>query len=111
MEKQLGPLVVDCDAPPYWIVQATAAAGIDRPEDVRWVRLSHHFLDWEARNLGGLAFYWHGKRSPRDSGPTCVCGQPLPALLDERFVFDTGVTVPLFVGQCSHCHTVFWDEG
>src|SRR3954451_7228524 len=100
MAKQLGPLVVECDAPPYCVVQATAAAGVSHPEDVRWANLSRHFLEWEARNDGALTFRWHGKRPRRDAGPTCVCGQALPALSRETFAFDTGVTVSLYVGQC-----------
>jgi hypothetical protein len=42
MSQQLGPLEVICDAPPYPIVQACNAIGIETPEDVRWSRMSRY---------------------------------------------------------------------
>ena len=36
MNGHLGPVEVECDAPPYAVVQACAYLGFDRPLDVRW---------------------------------------------------------------------------
>ena len=41
MANPLGPIEIDCDAPPYAIVRACQRIGIRTPEDVRWARLSH----------------------------------------------------------------------
>lgn len=99
MEKHLGPLEVECDAPPYGVVQATRQVGLVRPEDCRWARLSQHLIDWVTGRKGP------GKRV------LCVCGDPLPGLEKVTFTFDTGASLSILVGQCPHCRAVYWDEG
>jgi hypothetical protein len=102
MEKHLGPLEIDCDAPPYCVVRATRQVGIVDPEDCRWARLSRHLFDWANRR---------GRRRAAGSRPVrCVCGGPLPGLERVTFTFDTGASVSCLVGQCPVCRSVFWDE-
>jgi hypothetical protein len=100
MAKHLGPLEIDCDAPPYCVVRATRQVGIVDPEDVRWARIGRHVLDWIAQPRRGLA----ARRV------TCVCGRPLPALEPVTFTFETGASLSILVGQCSCCRAVYWDE-
>jgi len=40
---------IDCDAPPYSIVQGCRLLGLQDPEDVRWSRLSHHCREQQGR--------------------------------------------------------------
>jgi hypothetical protein len=101
MPDQLGPLEIDCDAPPYTIVQASAAVGIRMPEDVRWCRL-RHFLDRHAgwRKVLGLS---------RPAAESCTCGQALPKLVRYLFTLNTGEEMSYLLGQCRRCRSVFWD--
>jgi len=38
VSTRLGPILIDCDAPPYAIVQACERRGLRSPLDVRWCR-------------------------------------------------------------------------
>jgi hypothetical protein len=100
MFEHLGPSDSECDAPPYPIVQAAARIGIRSPEDVRWVRLSHHIP-------GSLA---SGLRKRSATGLTCSCGQPLRHLQHVTFTFNTGATMSYVMDQYCRCRTVFWEE-
>ena len=111
MPNQLGPLEVNCDAPPYNIVRACHMIGMRSPEDVRWSRLSQ-FLN---PNPGWREFLKHqswkmllGATQP-ESG-TCVCGQQLPVLERYTFTLISGNQNSYFIGQCSRCLTIFWEE-
>lgn len=111
MSNQLGPIEVSCDAPPYHIVQACSRIGFQEPEDVRWCRVGHQgdsvagwrqliqFAPWNAL-LGA-----HGQVQK-----TCSCGQHLPRLETYTFTLITGKELSYLLGQCSRCHTVFWDD-
>jgi hypothetical protein len=101
MPEQLGPLEIDCDAPPYTIVQASAQVGIMAPEDVRWCQMSH----FRNRTSGWRKVFGLGPKAV----DACDCGQPLPELARFVFTFNTGETVGYALGQCPHCHRVFWD--
>jgi hypothetical protein len=111
MAKQLGPLEIDCDAPPYAIVRACLAIGIQSPEDVGWRRLCHYLN----APLGGREALQSQPwlLTPGLYQPTrklCVCGQQLPDLVRCNFTFLSGKEKSYFLGQCSRCHTVFWEE-
>src|SRR5579875_1942666 len=110
MSDHLGPLEIECDAPPYAIVRACRKLGMSEPEDVRWCRKVLHsrrsqswfpFLSplWE-RLLG---------RDEREAD-TCICGRPLPVLESYLFTFQSGKQVEYEMGQCLYCRTIYWDK-
>jgi hypothetical protein len=98
-EKQLGPIDVCCDSPPYNIVQACTQLGFVMPEDVRWSRLSR-FL---SERGGFWAFF-------RVQEQTCTCGEKLPLLERCTFTLLTGEGLSFFLGQCPRCRTMFWEK-
>jgi hypothetical protein len=113
MSNQLGPLEVICDAPPYPIVQACNAIGIEIPEDVRWTRMSH-YLDPtdETVERGGDRSVWQKLLHPVGGREhLCNCAEKLPKLAKYRFTYSSGDEVTYSVGQCPKCHTVYWEEG
>jgi hypothetical protein len=82
MEKLVGQLEVVCNAPPYPIVQASVAVGVERPEDSRWEHTT--------------------------GASECSCGEPLPLKLPlYRFTYSSGDEVTYGVHQCC-CKRVFW---
>jgi hypothetical protein len=102
MAEQLGPVEIDCDAPPYAIVKACVGLGLDKPEDVRWCRVRHFptpGAGWR-RVLSGLGW---------SEGGTCPCGQALPKMAGFVFTSITGEERFYLLGQCGKCHTVYWD--
>jgi hypothetical protein len=111
MSSQLGPIDIECDAPPYPIVRAGRLVGMNEPEDVRWCRLSHFV---------GLRTGWKAVLNPKawkllinrlGSGQTtCSCGQALPELEEYTFIFRTGKELSYLMGQCGRCRTIFWEE-
>jgi len=110
MSSHLGPLEVECDAPPYAIVRACRKLGMHSPEDVRWCRKVHRSRrphSW----LRFLCPLW-GRLLGRDETetPSCVCGQPLPLLENYSFTFLSGQRVEYEMGQCPHCYTIYWEK-
>ncbi len=105
MSEQLGPLDVDCDAPPYAVVAACEGLGFQAPLDVRWCRTSHSQADRASKLLG----WFHGKGRPEQR--TCTCGQSLPLLEPYTFPFISEKRVVYFLGQCRRCRTIYWEEG
>lgn len=109
MTTRLGPVEIDCDAPPYEIVCSCEAAGLNSPLDVRWCRVSHlrgraaeHPSLWSrACRMFGAA----GRSEPR----ACSCGQRLPKLGRFRFVFLGQSAGEFVLGQCQRCKTVYWE--
>lgn len=109
MPSHLGPIDVYCDAPPYSIIQACNRIGLERPEDVRWCRMSHYLS--EESHGDSLGQSW--KTVFGTTKPTrllCGCRQPLPPLEKCTFTFITGREVSYFIGQCKRCDRVYWDE-
>ena len=111
MPSNLGLLEVECDAPPYPIVRACRKLGLYRPEDVRWSHKGNH-----ARRHHGWIQYltnplW-GRLLGRGetTGPSCVCGRPMPLLESFCFTFQTGEKVEYEIGQCPCCGTVHWER-
>jgi hypothetical protein len=109
--KRLCALDVECDAPPYVIVRASRQVGLQRPEDVRWTRLSQF-----PACVGGRQHapgHCRGDRSAvqrQPAGKPCVCSRGLPLLAKCTFTFNTGRVVSYWMGQCQGCRTIFWDE-
>jgi hypothetical protein len=108
MSSQLGPLDIQCDAPPYSVVHACEGLGFRSPLDVRWCRMSHFPGDREG---GTGMFPWKllfGAGQPQEKA--CTCGVPLPALEKYTFTLVSAKVSDYFLGQCRRCHTVFWEE-
>jgi hypothetical protein len=112
MFSRLGPLSIDCDCPPYPVVEASQRIGIRRPEDVRWCRLSHYLTEPPAwRDLLRLeSWKYLLGLSDRRRSRSCVCGQPLPCLARYAFTYNTGARESYLLGQCGRCRTVYWEE-
>lgn len=111
MASKLGPIEIDCDAPPYRIVQACRQIGIRSPEDVRWLRMAKFRSGLTDRPQGLYSRVWsifvgHRPRSEK----SCSCGAPLPVLELVSVTSDIADEITYHLGQCDHCHTVFWDE-
>ena len=100
MPGELGPIDIQCDAPPYPVVNACAGLGFLDPQDVRWSRLDRRRL----RRPAGL-FPWL-----RGAAPRCVCGHALPALESYTFTFKSGSQSEYHLGQCPRCRTIYWDK-
>jgi hypothetical protein len=100
MSGNLGPIDIQCDAPPYPVVKACVSLGFHEPEDVRWCRIERRRL----RRPSSL-FPWL-----RAAIPMCVCGQPLPKLESYTFTFVSGSQLEYHLGQCSRCRTIYWDK-
>ncbi len=111
MSSRLGPMEIECDAPPYAVVCACREVGLESPEDVRWRHRSRFQRRWDAlTNLfgsGSWSALLGGKEPERT---TCSCGQPMPTLDTCTFMFRSGKTQSYKLGQCPRCHTIFWDE-
>ena len=108
----LGPIAIDCDAPPYPIVQACRIISIRSPEDVRWCRRVPlpEELPWWRRLLH--PGQWSRMLGLMRRGvDVCVCGEKLPTLEKYTFLIVTGDRVSYQIGQCERCSTVFWEEG
>ena len=102
--QNLGPMEVICDAPPYPIVQACNAIGIEGSEDVRWIKMSHYLAEFEAAEIAKSLAACRRK-------DLCHCREKLPKLAKYRFTYSSGDEVTYSVGQCRKCRTVFWEEG
>lgn len=112
MSPPLGPIEIECDAPPYPIVKECRCLGMRDPEGVRWCRLGRspsqpagwwrrfHLPSWAGASPPGL---------PGRSG--CPCGRGLPALVRHAFLLSSGREVVYRIGQCFRCRTIYWSEG
>ena len=101
MAESLGPLAIDCDAPPYPIVQACRMIGIHSPEDVRWCRMACAAgeLSWWRKLFSPHA--WTRLLGMNHRGiDVCVCGLPLPLLEKYTFLIVTGDKLTYLLGQC-----------
>jgi hypothetical protein len=110
MASRLGPLEIHCDAPSYTVVRACQRLGFESPEDVRWFRLSHFLAD---QNERGTVFSLPWKLlfgKPETKKKCCTCGQGLPLMEKFTFTFLSDKRVDYLLGQCTRCHTIFWDE-
>jgi hypothetical protein len=106
MNSRLGPVEIECDAPPYAVVQACAYLGLHRPLDVRW-RHARESAPGRGRGLGRRlwkALLGRGER------PACTCGEALPPLRRCEFTLRWGTEVEYLLGQCPRCATIFWED-
>lgn len=111
MSNRLGPLEVECDAPPYPIVRACRKLGMREPEDVRWCRKGHR----ARRTHGWIHFLtnpiWGRLLSREESAePACTCGRRLPSLECFCFTYQTGEQIEYEMGQCPYCRTIYWEK-
>src|SRR5437868_7926718 len=106
MPNQLGPLEFCCDAPPYNIVRACRMIGLRSPEDVRWCRLSP-FIGTSPKPQSWRMLL--GMTRPEEGA--CTCGQKLPLLERYTFTLISGNQSSYFLGQCSRCRSIYWDQG
>jgi hypothetical protein len=110
MSSQLGPLEIDCDAPPYGIVAACHQIGLESPEDVRWCRISRHqHAPRNRREVFTNPWKWLFGSS-RHATEVCACGQSLPDMEEFTFTLLSGKEMHYRMGQCRRCRTIFWDE-
>ncbi len=110
MSKQLGPIEVCCDAPPYWVVRACRDLGVRTPEDVRWLRLSPFVRRNRAAGHNVVSFVVRLFRGPAPRlGDGCTCGARLPELNVSLVVVDGVEPNGYRLGQCPQCRTVFWE--
>jgi hypothetical protein len=111
MAAGLGPIEIQCDAPPYSIIQACQWVGIERPEDVRWSRMSHFLSEDNERHELFNVHAWKSFLGMSRAGRmSCTCGHALPRLEKCTFTFITGKEVSYYIGQCERCKSVFWEE-
>jgi len=105
----LGPIDIECDAPPYSVVEACGNLGFQSPLDVRWCRLSR-YLGRQREPADGfhpLRWLFGGRQHPTT---TCICGEPLPRMKHCTCTFASGKEDEYLFGQCRRCLTMFWEE-
>ena len=111
MNSRLGPVEIDCDAPPYPVVRSCTCLGFHQPLDVRWRparELSAGRRAW--RQMFGWRL-WKALLGRRRGEPLgCTCGQGLPPLRRYEFTLRWGTEVEYLLGQCPRCATMFWEE-
>ena len=111
MPNRLGPLEVNCDAPPYNIVRACQMIGIQAPEDVCWTRLSQWVGTQPTGREGLKSASWKtlfGMSQPENAA--CKCGQKLPLLERYTFTLISGKQMSYYLGQCRRCRCVYWQQ-
>lgn len=112
MSNQLGPIDLDCDAPPYPIVHACERLGFESPLDVRWCCLSHCPAPDQDLLYAIAPWKWFAKKGwqGRD-GNSCFCGAVLPVMENFAFTLACERVVDFRLGQCRRCKSIFWEEG
>jgi hypothetical protein len=106
MFNDLSSMEINCDAPPYTIVEACRMIGLDNPEDVRWCRLRHvpntrfPHVPWKT--------FFH--LSVSGEAARCCCRAEMPALERYTFSLASGKQLDYLIGQCPRCRTVIWEE-
>lgn len=92
MGSKLGPLEINCDAPPYPVVTSCVKLGVEKPQDVRWLGTSEQI---------------EGEAVERT---VCTCKEKLPELNQYEFTFASGDVGMFNIGQCKKCKTVYWNQ-
>ena len=111
MAGSLDPLEIDCDSPPYSIVQACRMVGVQKPEDVPWYRYSRYVIgQYDQGEIVRIDKWKSLLGLNRPPGTRCTCGHKLPDLERCTFTYLSGKEAVYLVGQCSRCFTIFWDE-
>jgi hypothetical protein len=108
----LSPITIECDAPPYDIVQASGQIGIRTPEDVRWCHRPAHArrpaFGW--RGVAGRIWKLLFAFGIPEGGETCLCGRLLPERSPVLFRSDLRGDTAYTLAQCGQCRTIFWDH-
>jgi hypothetical protein len=105
-------LELECDAPPYYIVQACCHIGMERPEDVRWLETSHVLARQGWHSPRRASKRWNDlMEGDAGDGLMCSCGAQFPELSRYKFTFNDGGTAFYSFGQCPRCQTVYWHRG
>ena len=100
---------LDCDAPPYYIVQACWQIGLDKPEDVRWLEAGHVLAGRGVAAPRSKSRRWNDLLEAGDlAAMHCSCGRPLPTLTRYKFTLNDSDIVFYSFGQCPRCKTVYW---
>jgi hypothetical protein len=104
MESNLGPLLIECDAPPFEVVAASMAAGFWAPADVCWRRAERR----RPAPRGWLP--WLRSWLPISGGRSCrACAAGHPEL--KLCVFERqGELLSYSMGQCPRCLTMYWQH-
>jgi hypothetical protein len=106
-DSDMGPIDINCDAPPFSVVKACEKLGFQSSLDVRWCRVSHFI-----KSQGELGFHpllWlFGAHNTMET--ICKCGQPLPQMERYTFTFASKKEAHYLLGQCCRCRTMFWEE-
>jgi len=110
MSEKLGPIEIECDAPPYPVVRAGSRVGLVCPEDVRWFRMSRFLANQEGLQDIFRSPFWKLFLGARVGKRACTCGHDLPSLERYTFTFRTGRQASYLIGQCIGCRTVYWEE-
>lgn len=108
MSKQLGPLEIFCDAPPFCVVQECQRFEFHSPLDVCWLPVTQFLVNEESFLDGFPWTLFFGKRQPKTTA--CGCGASLPVLETYIFPLASGQVVAYRLGQCRRCWTMFWEE-
>lgn len=110
MSGNLSVLEVYCDAPAYAVVRACEGLGLRDPLDVRWLRLDH--LPGDARKSSSVLDldWWLHLVGVAGRRRTCSCGKAFPTLHQYHIALSAGRKRVSLLGQCSCCHTIYWDE-
>jgi hypothetical protein len=106
-DSDMGPIDINCDAPPFSVVKACEKLGFRSPLDVRWCRMSHFVKDQRERGFH-LLLWLLGNSQP--SKANCICGQILPLMEPHTFTFASEKEAHFLLGQCCRCRTMFWEE-
>jgi hypothetical protein len=111
MNSRLGPVEIECDAPPYAVVQACAYLGFHRPLDVRWRHARELTAGGRPGDQGLGRRLWKALLGRgRGRRLACACGQGLSPLGRYEFTLRWGTEVEYLLGQCPRCATMFWED-
>ncbi len=100
MSTRLGPIDMQCDAPPYCFVKTCGKLGFQSPLDVRW-RRAHEKGD-------SFHPFWWLFGGGRKAKTTCTCGESLPALSHCFSTAESPKESHYLLGQCHRCRTMYW---
>jgi len=106
-----GTIDLECDSPPYRVVEACSELGLREPLDVPWWRLSRYRED-RGRPTGLIRRLVRSLLFTDDSADRlrCRCGKPVPELDCYTFTFVNERQASYRIGQCAKCRTVYWDD-
>lgn len=110
-----GSIEIECDSPPYYIVESCQRIGLERPEDVRWCRLSQLAKESAIKSGAGWIMLFDRTLWKRlfcgGDEKICSCGKRLPTMNQYTFTLAPhNREVSYLLGQCRRCHSIFWEK-